>query len=246
MWLDPKFPFVLLQLAHPYLQSMPHMPWGRRTTWDLDLYLNENTLKSLKFKPLPSGYWKHEEEISGDDTWNPKPHPYLKIILVLEPNGLKGMSMRLMGQLPIWKRVNLSWLRHCVISKGFGRTSISKGEGKEVGQDKWAWVTKTAVKLGSNALVLIVEPDLWSLFSSPSVLENHLSCYDFLNDLVIFEQWLAKYFASPPYLTKVKGGEIVFTQWHYYCLIKASWNAFIASVFTTRWLEALWLCYTFA
>jgi len=27
------------------------------------LTINVNTLKSVKFKPFPSGHWKHEEEI---------------------------------------------------------------------------------------------------------------------------------------------------------------------------------------
>jgi len=42
--------------------------------------VNENTLKSLKFKPLPTGHWKHEDEISVDNIKSAKPLPYLKII----------------------------------------------------------------------------------------------------------------------------------------------------------------------
>jgi len=44
------------------------------------LTINEATLKSLKFKPLPSGYWKHEEEISANDIEAPPPQPYLEMI----------------------------------------------------------------------------------------------------------------------------------------------------------------------
>ena len=41
--------------------------------------INVNTLRSLKFKPLPSFLWKHEEEIFVNDTEILNPQPYLKI-----------------------------------------------------------------------------------------------------------------------------------------------------------------------
>ena len=42
--------------------------------------INEHILKSLKFKPLPSGHWKHEEKISVNATDNLKPHPNFEAI----------------------------------------------------------------------------------------------------------------------------------------------------------------------
>ena len=42
--------------------------------------INENILKSLKFKPLPMVHWKHEDKISADDNESIKPYPYLEII----------------------------------------------------------------------------------------------------------------------------------------------------------------------
>ena len=42
--------------------------------------INENRLKSPKFKPLPFGCSKHAEDIFTDDIETPTPQPYLEVI----------------------------------------------------------------------------------------------------------------------------------------------------------------------
>jgi len=56
--------------------------------------INENTLKSFKFKSLPSGHWKYKEKISTDGTENLRLRPRSKSFLLIRPSGLKKMSRR--------------------------------------------------------------------------------------------------------------------------------------------------------